>query len=87
MTPMADTEKEKLIEQITDFRVFMAETVIYRKDQSSRMDRMVAKIDKIFDRLENLPCKERAWIPVNIYALWGFIGAIILAVVNTWIKH
>jgi hypothetical protein len=83
---MADSDKEKLIGQITDFRVFMAETVIYRKDQSSRMDRMAAKMDKIFERLEGLPCKERAYIPIHVNAIWGFIGAIVLILISGYIK-
>ena len=73
-------------DEIMNFKVFMAETVVYRKEQASRMDRMSDKIDKIFNTLSDLPCKERAYIPAQITAIWGFIGAIIILIINAYVR-
>lgn len=68
------------------FRVFMAETVVYRKEQKDRMDRIVVKMDRIFNKLESLPCRERAYLPDQVKAIWVFIGGIILAIIAEWVK-
>jgi hypothetical protein len=71
---------------LIDFQIFMAETVVYRKEQKERMDRLSVKIDKVFDKLDLLPCKERSYMPTQINAIWGFIGAIIIAIIVQWIR-
>jgi hypothetical protein len=83
---MEHKEQDQVNERELDFRVFMAETVVYRKEQKERMDRMSVKVDRIFDKLDELPCRERAYLSDQVRAIWVFIGAIVLAVIGAWIK-
>jgi hypothetical protein len=83
---MADPEKEKLLNQIVDFRVFMAETLEWRKEQCKKLDKLIQYNEKIWDKFDRLPCRERAWMPINIYALWTVVGTIGIAVFLEWIK-
>lgn len=81
-----------------NFRVFMAETVIYREEQANRMDRISTKIDGLSEKIDVinskvglLPCRERAhyyeWYSGQVKILWVFISGIVLAIIATWIKQ
>ena len=84
---MDKVDQEKMVEQIIDFRVFMQETIIYRTEQDRRMKELIFDVKDIVKRLQNLPCKERAYIPEQLRAVWAFIGAISLALIIQWIKR
>jgi len=60
-------------------KIWIDGTEEYRK-------RQVEKFDRIFNKLELLPCKERSGNTTQIKILWGFVSAIILAIVVEWIK-
>ena len=83
---MTDEEQREM-----DFRVFMAETVIYRKEQAARMDRMSQKIDNIFDKLDSLPCKERSAIystlSGQLRAIWIFVSALVVGMIASFWGH
>ena len=60
-------------------KIWIDGTEEYRK-------RQVEKLDRIFNKLELLPCKDRSGNTTQIKILWGFVSAIILAIVVEWIK-
>jgi hypothetical protein len=80
-------EQDRMVEQIVDFRCFIAGTLEWRKEQGDKMTRLIEDVEKLSVKFEKLPCRERAWIPMNIYALWGVVGTIGLAVFIEWIKN
>ena len=56
-------------------------------DRANEMrDCMNEKFDKIFSRLENLPCKERAFVPRAVYGLYGLCGLILARLVFQYLK-
>jgi hypothetical protein len=62
---------------------WMNSTTEYRKT-------LCQKVDIIKDNMALLPCKERkSWygaMDKQVRILWGFVGAIVLAIVYEWIK-
>jgi t-SNARE complex subunit (syntaxin) len=82
-----DEDKEKMINQITDFRIFMSETVIYRTESVKRMDDLIKEVHTMGEKIQNLPCKERAYIPLQLKAIWCFIGGIVLVIIKEAFNH
>ena len=68
---------EKNGERDVDFRIFMAETVIYRKEQASKMEWLGNKIDKMLDKFELLPCKERGGWYISMGRQMGFMWLVL----------
>ena len=60
MAPLEnDREKEKMVNQIIDFRCFMAETLEWRKDQRKYTEEIIKDIKDIRNFLSKLPCDSR----------------------------
>ena len=80
-----------IIEKLEDIKVEMARVATLVEERNftaiSWRDQVCKKFDKIFDWLEKLPCKERKSLSIQVKALWGFIGAIVIAVVVDYIKR
>lgn len=51
---------------------------------------LCSKIDKIQERLNNLPCDKRIENTKNIHmqlkALWAITGGMVLAIISEWVK-
>ena len=62
---------------------WMLSTTEYRKS-------LCTKIDTINDKISELPCKERKGFYTSVSnqmrIMWGFISAIVLAVIVEWVK-
>jgi hypothetical protein len=75
--------KMSIVEYIAGLKEWQKTTVEYRKQSCE-------KLDKIFERLDTLPCKERAgWyqsLSRQVSLLWVFISGIIIAVILEWIR-
>lgn len=81
-------DREKIRD--VNFKVFMAETVIYRKEQGNRLDRLSSKIDMMLEKMSMLPCRERTalWSSManQMKFLWGIVVLIIAAIVKKFIE-
>jgi len=93
-----DNEQRDVNQREVDFRVFMSETIIYRQVQTKKLDELISEVSVLSEKINALPCKERAGIYVNINdkitaysdqvrTLWVFVTAIILSLVGTIIVH
>jgi len=82
-----DEEIQKMIDQIIDFRCFIAGTIEYRKEQTRHLDELSKDVKEIRTKFDNLPCKERSYIPDQVRAIWAFIGVIIITIIVEWLRH
>lgn len=84
-----DKEQNQINE--LDFRVFMAETVLYRKEQGHKLEEIRSDLRDIAEKLNLLPCRERSkyydWYSSQIKVLWVFVSGIVMAIIATWFKH
>lgn len=82
-----DTEVAVLKARFTDF---VEGTEKYRIASCAKQDTIIKTQNEIISRLDKLPCDARKpmwqWVERNIYALWCFIGGIVLTIVSEWIK-
>ncbi len=75
-----DSQIDVLTERVENW---METTTEYRKA-------LCSKLDKINDRLNELPCKSRIehtkGIDQHIKALWACVSAIFLAIIAEWVR-
>ena len=76
--------------EVVAFKIFMAETVVYRKEQTRRMDELIADVKVIIEKLYKLPCPERAAayrsISFQLTTLWVFVCGLVMAVISDWTR-
>jgi len=70
--------------------LWMESTTEYRKSLCAKLDVVIEKINILNARIDKLPCDARkpAWESLSnqVKAIWGFLGAICLAIIIEWVK-
>ena len=81
-----DTKIEVLTERVENW---MESTTEYRKSLCSKITETNSKIDKMTDKMNNLPCRERIEgtksIKLQLKALWILVSATLLGIISEWI--
>lgn len=89
-------DDERMATLETTVKLWMEETKEYRNITIADRRALCQKVDKILDKFENLPCKERIgnwqiltkrgednWF--HIKTIWTFLGAILIVVIGEWL--
>lgn len=71
--------------------MWMESTTEYRKALCSKLDVVLEKINLLNTRIDKLPCDSRkpmwTWVERNVYALWGVIGFVSLAIIVNYFRR
>ncbi len=83
------SEQGQINSREIDFRVFMAETVVYREEQYKRMEELSHDVKDIKTILSKLPCEKGAMrydsLAKQVAAVWVFITAALTKIIYDWI--
>lgn len=75
----------------TDVAVLVSKVDQWMTTTAEHRQQQGKKIDFIYEKVTNLPCSERkSWYVAmgnQMKVMWGFLGAIILAVIVEWIRN
>jgi len=59
---------------------------LYSEEAKEWRTRFCLKLDKVTDKLGNLPCDRRAYLSNQVKAIWAIIVLIVGAIVGEWVK-